>query len=79
MDVAIDATAALAAATVGRHGGGRVLDVAATVVLWAATAGGAAVIAIDLASSVSPGLLWLTVPAAMVALVLRWRSGVARG
>ena len=79
MDVAIDATGALAAATVGRHGGGRVLDVAATVVLWAATAGGAAVIAIDLASSVSPGLLWLTVPAAMVALVLRWRSGVARG
>ena len=79
MDVAIDATGALAAATVGRHGGGRVLDVAATVVLWAAAAGGAAVIAIDLTSSVSPGVLWLTVPAAVVALVLRWRSGVARG
>jgi len=79
MDVAIDATGALAAAMVGRHGGGRVLDVAATVVLWAAAAGGAAVIAIDLASSVSPGVLWLTVPVAMVALVLRWRSGVARG
>jgi len=79
MDVAIDATAALAAATIGRHGGGRVLDVAATVVLWAAAAGGAAVIAIDLASSVSPGVLWLTVPTAVVALVLRWRSGVARG
>src|SRR5437764_4887045 len=79
MDVAIDATGALAAATVGRHGGGRVLDVAATVVLWAAAAGGAAVMAIDFTSSVSPGVLWLTVPAAVVAPVLRWRRGGAPG
>src|SRR5207245_1884182 len=42
MDVAIDATGALAAATVGRHGGGRVLDGAAPVAPGAAAGGGAA-------------------------------------
>jgi len=79
VDVAIDAAGALAAATIGRHGWGRALETAAIALLWVAAAGGAAVIAIDLASGVTPGVLWLTVPAAMVALVLRWRSDVARG
>lgn len=74
MDVAIDTLGALAAATVGRYGGGRVLEVAAAVFLWTAAAGGALVIAIDLASGVSAGVLWLTVPGASVALALRRRA-----
>ena len=73
MDVAIDTIGALAAAMVGRYGGGRVLEVAAAVLLWMAAAGGALVIVIDLAAGVSAGVLWLTVPAAMVALALRRR------
>jgi len=75
MDVAIDAMGALAASTIGRHGWGRALDVASAGFLWVAAAGGAVVMALDLASGVAPGVLWLTVPAAMVALVLRRRAG----
>jgi VanZ family protein len=78
IDVAIDTVGALAAATVGRHGGGRVLEGAAAVILWMAAAGGALVIAIDLASGVSAGILWLTVPTAGVALALRRRAAAAR-
>jgi VanZ family protein len=74
MDVALDSTGALAAATVGRHGGGRVLEVTTAVFLWVAAAGGALIIAIDLASGVSAGVLWLTVPAATVVLALRRRA-----
>ena len=77
MDVGIDTLGALVAAAVGGYGGGRVLEVAAAVFLWTAAAGGALVIAIDLASGVSAGVLWLTVPAAGVALALR-RRGAAR-
>jgi VanZ family protein len=73
MDVAIDALGAFAAAMVGRYGGGRVLEVAAAVFLWLAAAGGSVVIVIDLAAGVSAGVLWVTVPAATVALVLRRR------
>ena len=78
MDVAIDATGALVASTIGRYGWGRALDVASAGFLWVAAASGAVVMAIDLASGVAPGVLWLTVPAAIVALVLRWRAGAAR-
>jgi VanZ family protein len=78
MDVAIDATGALVASTIGRYGWGRALDVASAGFLWVAAAGGAVVMALDLASGVAPGMLWLTVPAAIVALVLRWRGGAAR-
>ena len=74
VDVGIDTLGALAAAAVGGYGGGRVLEVAAVVFLWTAAAGGALVIAIDLASGVSAGVLWLTVPAATVALALRRRA-----
>src|SRR5262245_9043161 len=74
MDVGIDSVGALTAAAVGGYGGGRVLEVAAAAFLWIAAAGGALVIAIDLASGVSAGVLWLTVPAATVALALRRRA-----
>jgi VanZ family protein len=78
MDVAIDATGALVASTIGRYGWGRALDIASAGFLWVAAAGGAVVMALDLASGVAPGMLWLTVPAAIVALLLRWRGGAAR-
>lgn len=71
MDVALDATGAFAAALVGRLGWGHALDLAASACLWVAAAGGAGVIAIDLAAGVAPGVLWLTVPAATGVLVLR--------
>ena len=71
MDVIFDSTGALAAAVVGRYGGGRALEVTATVFLWVAGAGGALMIAIDLASGVTAGVLWATVPVAAVALALR--------
>jgi hypothetical protein len=58
---------------IGGYGGGRVLDVASVAFLWVAAAGGALAIAIDLASGVSAGVLWLTVPAATVALAVRRR------
>jgi len=73
MDVVLDSAGALAAAMIGGYGGGRVLDVASVAFLWVAAAGGALAIAIDLASGVSAGVLWLTVPAATVALAVRRR------
>ena len=54
------------------------LDVAALLFLWAAAAGGTLVIAIDLASGVPAGVLWLTVPAAVLALALRRRIALQR-
>ena len=74
MDVGIDAVGALVAATIGRYGGGLMLEAAAAVFLWTAAVGGALVIVIDLASGVSAGVLWLTVPTAAAALALRRRA-----
>lgn len=76
LDVVLDSAGALAAAVVGGHGGGRVLEVAAVALLWGAAAGGALVIAIDLASGVSAGVLWLTAPAATIALAARRRRAL---
>jgi VanZ family protein len=73
VDVLFDATGAMAASLVGWHGG-RVLDVATAVFLWVAAAGGVLAITIDLASGVSAGVLWVTVPLAMLALALRRRG-----
>ena len=78
MDVVFDAAGATVAAVVGRYGSSRVLDVAALIFLWTAAAGGAVVIAIDLASGVSAGVLWLTVPAAAFALALRRQMALRR-
>lgn len=78
VDVGIDATGALIAAAIGRHGWGAALDAAALACLWLAAAGGALVIAVDVASGVAPGVLWLTVPAAIVALIVRMRLSASR-
>jgi VanZ family protein len=76
LDVGLDSMGALAAAIVGRYGGARMLEVAATAFLWTAGAGGVLVIALDLASGVSAGVLWLTVPLAAVMLALRRRAAL---
>jgi VanZ family protein len=73
MDVALDSTGALMAAVVAGYGAARVLDAAATILLWTAALGGVLMIAADLASGVAAGVLWATVPAAALALVLRRR------
>jgi hypothetical protein len=61
------------AAVVAGYGAARVLDAAATILLWTAALGGVLMIAADLASGVAAGVLWATVPAAALALVLRRR------
>lgn len=71
IDVALDSTAALTAAAIGGHGGGRLLEVAAIVMLWTVAAAGALVVAVDVAGGMSSGLLWVTVPAATLSLALR--------
>jgi VanZ family protein len=75
-DVAIDAAGASAALAV-RHLGWRGVDAFASLLLWLAAAGGALMIALNLAAGVGSGLLWLTTPAAWLLLLLR-RSGRAR-
>ena len=76
-DVAIDTAGALVAAVVARRGW-RVAAVATTVLLWTAAIGGALVIAINLATGVRSGVLWVTVPAAAALLLLRWWRNASR-
>jgi len=77
IDVGYDAAGALLASMVARAGWRRAVTRLTTALLWAAAAGGAAIIAINLASGVGSGVLWLTVPAAAALLLLRWRKSVA--
>ena len=77
-DVALDSAGALAASMVGRYGWRRAIDGAAAALLWIAALGGAALLVVNLASGVAPGVLWITVPAAVVALVLRRRRKASR-
>jgi hypothetical protein len=62
---------------VARSGWRRVTSVATSALLWTAAAGGAGAIAVNLASGVRSGVLWLTVPVA-TALLLVWRRGPSR-
>lgn len=75
-DVAIDAAGASVALAV-RHLGWRGVDGLASLLLWLAAAGGALMIALNLAAGVGSGVLWLTTPTAWLLLVLR-RSSRAR-
>ena len=76
-DVAIDTAGALAASVVAWRGW-RVTAVVTTVLLWTAALGGAIVIAINLATGVRSGVLWVTVPFAAALLLVRWRWSAAR-
>jgi VanZ family protein len=78
MDVGYDAAGALLAMVFALAGWRRAVDGLTTALLWTAAAGGAVVIAVNLASGVGSGLLWLTVPIAAAVLVVRWRRAFAR-
>jgi VanZ family protein len=70
-DVGFDTAGALVASSVARLGWRRAIGHLTTMLLWTAAAGGAIVIAINLASGVASGVLWVTVPLAAALLVLR--------
>jgi VanZ family protein len=74
VDVGFDAAGALLASIVARIGWRRATASLTSTLLWLAAAGGAIVIAINLASGVESGALWLTVPVAAALLLWRRRS-----
>ena len=71
LDVLLDATGAVAALGVVRLGWRAALDGAATLCLWAAALGGGTFLAINAWIGVASGVLWLAVPAAVLALLAR--------
>jgi VanZ family protein len=73
-DVVIDAVGALVVALPGGFGWRLPLVALTHVALWIAAAGGAALIIVNVVLDVSSGGLWLTVPVAVVALVLLRRA-----
>jgi VanZ family protein len=70
IDVVIDATGALAVALPAALGWRPAADRLTRILLWIAAVGGAALLAINLAVDVASGVLWATVPAAVLALWL---------
>jgi VanZ family protein len=76
-DIALDTAGAATAVGVARWGW-RAVDAATTGLLWVAVGGGALALALDLHAGVPSGVLWVSVPAAGVMLVLRRRWGRAR-
>jgi len=77
-DFVLDSAAALATLTVLRAGLSVALARLAGALLWIAAAGGALLLAINLAAGAPSRWLWLSTPAAWVALALRARRGRAR-
>jgi hypothetical protein len=77
VDVLLDSGAAATALLVATLGARRAADGLAWLLLWAAAAGGTVMIAIDLAAAAPSGWLWLSVPAAWLAL-WAWRRRRAR-
>ncbi|MGH7323267.1 MAG: VanZ family protein [Candidatus Rokuibacteriota bacterium] len=71
-DIVIDLAGAGGALAVARWGW-RTADALTTALLWAAAVGGTLVIAVNLSADVPSGVLWLTVPAAILLLLVRWR------
>lgn len=71
-DVLLDSAAAASALLVATLGARRAADGLAWLLLWAAAAGGTVMLAIDLAAAAPSGRLWLSVPAAWLAIWV-WR------
>lgn len=69
LDVAIDGAGAVAALALLRRGGRGAVEAATRCALWAAAVGGAAALAVNALAGVESGLLWITAPAAVLALV----------
>ena len=72
LDVGLDAAGAGIAVLAMRLGWGLAGDLATTALLWLAAAGGLAIIGVNLAAGVDSGTLWLTVPLAVLLLLLQW-------
>lgn len=73
-DLVIDTVGALVVALPGGFGWRLPLVALTHVALWIAAAGGAALIIVNVVLDVNSGVLWLTVPGAVVALVLLRRA-----
>lgn len=71
-DVALDAVGAMAALVVAGLGWRRGADLATTLLLWVALAGGGVFLVLNALAGVPSGVLWLTVPAAALVLLLRF-------
>ena len=76
-DVGFDTAGALAASALARLGW-RVTMAVFTALLWTAAVGGAIVIAINLATGIPSGVLWVAVPLAAALLALRWWRNASR-
>jgi hypothetical protein len=74
-DVLLDSAAALAAAAIAATGWRTAAERLTGLLLWLAAAGGVVMLAVDLALGVPSGWLWLSTPAAALALALRHRLG----
>jgi VanZ family protein len=70
-DVGLDTTGALIALTVARVGWHRAADRVTATLLWIALLGGAAFLLVNALLGVPSGALWLTVPTAAIALLVR--------
>jgi VanZ family protein len=70
-DVALDTTGALIALAVAHVGWRRAAERATATLLWIALLGGAAFLSVNAITGVRSGALWLTAPAAAVALLVR--------
>ena len=77
LDVLLDGSAAAGVLLVATLGARRAADGLARLLLWAAAGGGTLMLAIDLAAAAPSGWLWLSVPAAWIALWV-WRRRRAR-
>jgi VanZ family protein len=74
VDVAIDAVGVLAVALPAAIGWRILADSLTGILLWTAAVGGTALLAINLATGVDAGVLWLAVPVAAAMLVWRRRG-----
>ena len=70
-DVAIDAAGSALALGFTHRSWPQVASLLGLILLWVATIGGAAILAVNLSTSVPSGLLWLTTPTAALALAAR--------
>jgi VanZ family protein len=76
-DVALDAASATAAVALFRDGAATLARVT-TALLWVAAVGGSALLVIDFAAGARARWLWLSVPAAWLAIAVRRRAGLRR-
>ena len=74
LDVLLDAAGATGALAITHGGIAQAVALLTTTLLWIAAAGGAVLIAIDVSVGAPAGWLWVSVPAAWVALFFWYRA-----